>query len=82
MFSCAVKYLQLIVNFTRKVCANMLAPLVFRMKQAFILSDYFCFCTSYQKLLQEAKGKLGEILSAFEFLDVQSMNLVTSSDTL
>ncbi|ESW29951.1 hypothetical protein PHAVU_002G112400, partial [Phaseolus vulgaris] len=29
-----------------------------------------------QKLLQEAKRKLGEILSAFEFLDVQSMNLV------
>ncbi|KAF7828918.1 D-2-hydroxyglutarate dehydrogenase, mitochondrial [Senna tora] len=28
------------------------------------------------KLLQEAKRKLGEILSAFEFLDIQSMNLV------
>lgn len=34
--------------------------------------DYNC-C---QKLLQEAKRKLGEILSAFEFLDSQSMNLV------
>ncbi|WJX55643.1 D-2-hydroxyglutarate dehydrogenase, mitochondrial [Trifolium repens] len=36
--------------------------------------DYSC-C---QKLLQEAKRKLGEILSAFEFLDSQSMNLVTN----
>uniref|UniRef100_K7K4A8 FAD-binding PCMH-type domain-containing protein n=1 Tax=Glycine max TaxID=3847 RepID=K7K4A8_SOYBN len=39
----------------------------------------FLACKDYsscQKLLQEAKGKLGEILSAFEFLDVQSMNLV------
>ncbi|XP_061345595.1 D-2-hydroxyglutarate dehydrogenase, mitochondrial-like isoform X2 [Gastrolobium bilobum] len=32
--------------------------------------------SSCQKLLQEAKRKLGEILSAFEFLDSQSMNLV------
>ncbi|KAK7367338.1 hypothetical protein VNO80_09349 [Phaseolus coccineus] len=39
----------------------------------------FLACKDYnscQKLLQEAKRKLGEILSAFEFLDVQSMNLV------
>ncbi|CAL5188101.1 unnamed protein product [Lathyrus oleraceus] len=36
--------------------------------------DYSC-C---QKLLQEAKRKLGEILSAFEFLDSQSMDLVTN----
>ncbi|GLU19836.1 hypothetical protein SLE2022_360610 [Rubroshorea leprosula] len=34
--------------------------------------DYFC-C---QKLLQEAKWKLGEILSAFEFLDIEAMDLV------
>ncbi|KAL9461657.1 hypothetical protein AB3S75_004617 [Citrus x aurantiifolia] len=34
--------------------------------------DYF----SCQKLLWEAKRKLGEILSAFEFLDNQSMDLV------
>ncbi|GLT39189.1 hypothetical protein SLA2020_133950 [Shorea laevis] len=34
--------------------------------------DYFC-C---QKLLQEAKRKLGEILSAFEFLDIEAMDLV------
>ncbi|CAI8588640.1 unnamed protein product [Vicia faba] len=34
--------------------------------------------SSCQKLLQEAKRKLGEILSAFEFLDSQSMDLVTS----
>ncbi|BAU00017.1 hypothetical protein VIGAN_10157200 [Vigna angularis var. angularis] len=39
----------------------------------------FLGCKDYnscQKLLQEAKRKLGEILSAFEFLDSQSMNLV------
>lgn len=36
--------------------------------------DYSC-C---QKLLQDAKRKLGEILSAFEFLDGQSMDLVTN----
>ncbi|XP_027360564.1 D-2-hydroxyglutarate dehydrogenase, mitochondrial isoform X2 [Abrus precatorius] len=39
----------------------------------------FLACKDYsscQKLLQEAKRKLGEILSAFEFLDHQSMNLV------
>ncbi|KAK7406766.1 hypothetical protein VNO78_08397 [Psophocarpus tetragonolobus] len=39
----------------------------------------FLACKDYrscQKLLQEAKRKLGEILSAFEFLDGQSMNLV------
>ncbi|XP_027906818.1 D-2-hydroxyglutarate dehydrogenase, mitochondrial [Vigna unguiculata] len=39
----------------------------------------FLACKDYnscQKLLQEAKRKLGEILSAFEFLDSQSMNLV------
>ncbi|OWM88827.1 hypothetical protein CDL15_Pgr020781 [Punica granatum] len=35
--------------------------------------DYF----SCQKLLLEAKRKLGEILSAFEFLDEQSMALVS-----
>lgn len=35
-------------------------------------SDY----TSCQKLLSEAKRKLGEILSAFEFLDVHAMDLV------
>lgn len=29
-----------------------------------------------QKLLLEAKRKLGEILSAYEFLDVQSLDLV------
>ncbi|XP_031260778.1 D-2-hydroxyglutarate dehydrogenase, mitochondrial isoform X1 [Pistacia vera] len=34
--------------------------------------DYF----SCQKLLLEAKSKLGEILSAFEFLDNQAMDLV------
>ncbi|GKV41551.1 hypothetical protein SLEP1_g49064 [Rubroshorea leprosula] len=33
--------------------------------------DYF----SCQKLLQEAKRKLGEILSAFEFLDIEAMDL-------
>ncbi|XP_061345622.1 D-2-hydroxyglutarate dehydrogenase, mitochondrial-like [Gastrolobium bilobum] len=32
--------------------------------------------SSCQELLQEAKRKLGEILSAFEFLDSQSMDLV------
>ncbi|KAK7309324.1 hypothetical protein RJT34_05954 [Clitoria ternatea] len=39
----------------------------------------FLACKDYsscQKLLQEAKWKLGEILSAFEFLDGQSMDLV------
>ncbi|XP_010275534.1 PREDICTED: D-2-hydroxyglutarate dehydrogenase, mitochondrial [Nelumbo nucifera] len=39
----------------------------------------FLACKDYlscQKLLQEAKRKLGEILSAFEFLDSQSMELV------
>ncbi|XP_028774620.1 D-2-hydroxyglutarate dehydrogenase, mitochondrial [Neltuma alba] len=39
----------------------------------------FLACKDYisiQKLLQEAKRRLGEILSAFEFLDGQSMNLV------
>ncbi|KAG8383377.1 hypothetical protein BUALT_Bualt04G0006200 [Buddleja alternifolia] len=32
--------------------------------------------TSCQKLLSEAKRKLGEILSAFEFLDIKAMDLV------
>ncbi|KAL6576107.1 D-2-hydroxyglutarate dehydrogenase, mitochondrial [Orobanche hederae] len=32
--------------------------------------------TSCQKLLSEAKSKLGEILSAFEFLDINAMDLV------
>ncbi|KAK6150619.1 hypothetical protein DH2020_015551 [Rehmannia glutinosa] len=32
--------------------------------------------TSCQKLLSEAKRKLGEILSAFEFLDINAMDLV------
>ncbi|KAJ4714298.1 D-2-hydroxyglutarate dehydrogenase, mitochondrial-like [Melia azedarach] len=39
----------------------------------------FLACSDYlscQKLLLEAKRKLGEILSAFEFLDNQSMDLV------
>ncbi|XP_022751413.1 D-2-hydroxyglutarate dehydrogenase, mitochondrial-like isoform X2 [Durio zibethinus] len=39
----------------------------------------FLACKDYsscQKLLMEAKRKLGEILSAFEFLDNQAMNLV------
>ncbi|XP_054825124.1 D-2-hydroxyglutarate dehydrogenase, mitochondrial isoform X2 [Prosopis cineraria] len=39
----------------------------------------FLACKDYisiQKLLQEAKRRLGEILSAFEFLDGPSMNLV------
>lgn len=39
----------------------------------YILSfTYVC----YQKLLFQAKRRLGEILSAFEFLDAQAMNLV------
>lgn len=41
----------------------------------------FLACNDYlscQKLLLEAKRKLGEILSAFEFLDGQSMDVVTS----
>ena len=45
-------------------------------------SYQIAFVFVLQKLLQEAKRKLGEILSAFEFLDVQSMNLVISSDTI
>ncbi|KAI3451006.1 hypothetical protein Pfo_007671 [Paulownia fortunei] len=32
--------------------------------------------TSCQKLLSEAKRKLGEVLSAFEFLDINAMDLV------
>ncbi|KAK8331955.1 hypothetical protein V6Z12_A10G108900 [Gossypium hirsutum] len=39
----------------------------------------FLACNDYsscQKLLMEAKRKLGEILSAFEFLDTEAMNLV------
>lgn len=39
----------------------------------------FLACSDYsncQKLLLEAKRKLGEILSAYEFLDVQSLDLV------
>ncbi|GAV72206.1 FAD_binding_4 domain-containing protein/FAD-oxidase_C domain-containing protein [Cephalotus follicularis] len=39
----------------------------------------FLACRDYsscQKLLQEAKRRLGEILSAFEFLDEESLNLV------
>ncbi|KAL1316485.1 hypothetical protein HN51_068683 [Arachis hypogaea] len=39
----------------------------------------FLACKDYsscQKLLQEARRKLGEILSAFEFLDSNAMNLV------
>lgn len=31
----------------------------------------------YQKLLVEAKSKLGEILSAFEFLDSKALDLVS-----
>jgi len=45
-------------------------------------SYQIAFVSMLQKLLQEAKRKLGEILSAFEFLDSQSMNLVISCDTL
>lgn len=30
----------------------------------------------FQNLLQEAKRKLGEVLSAFEFLDIHSMDMV------
>lgn len=36
-----------------------------------------CYHPLCQKLLFEAKRKLGEILSAFEFLDEQSMTLVS-----
>ncbi|KAK8619130.1 hypothetical protein V6N13_133097 [Hibiscus sabdariffa] len=39
----------------------------------------FLACRDYsscQKLLMEAKRKLGEVLSAFEFLDIQAMDLV------
>lgn len=39
----------------------------------------FLACNDYngcQKLLLEAKSKLGEVLSAFEFLDNQAMNMV------
>ncbi|KAL9322422.1 hypothetical protein ACSQ67_010475 [Phaseolus vulgaris] len=49
-------------------------------------SYQIAFVFVLQKLLQEAKRKLGEILSAFEFLDVQSMNLLalykSANDTL
>lgn len=40
----------------------------------------FLACKDYsscQKLLFEAKRRLGEILSAFEFLDNESLNLVS-----
>ncbi|CAA3006572.1 D-2-hydroxyglutarate dehydrogenase, mitochondrial isoform X1 [Olea europaea subsp. europaea] len=40
---------------------------------AFLACEDYASC---QKLLLEAKRKLGEILSAFEFLDVNAMNLV------
>ncbi|GMH24566.1 hypothetical protein Nepgr_026409 [Nepenthes gracilis] len=40
---------------------------------AFLACDDYLSC---QKLLLEAKRKLGEVLSAFEFLDSQSMDLV------
>ncbi|XP_044470639.1 D-2-hydroxyglutarate dehydrogenase, mitochondrial isoform X2 [Mangifera indica] len=40
--------------------------------------DYF----SCQKLLLEAKRKLGEVLSAFEFLDKQTMDLVGARNPL
>ncbi|KAJ4822994.1 D-2-hydroxyglutarate dehydrogenase, mitochondrial [Turnera subulata] len=40
---------------------------------AFLACEDYLSC---QKLLSEAKTKLGEILSAFEFLDGQAMNLV------
>ncbi|CAB4287741.1 unnamed protein product [Prunus armeniaca] len=48
-------------------------PKLFSVNVAFLAcSDYF----SCQKLLMEAKRKLGEILSAFEFLDSKSLDLV------
>ncbi|KAK6150607.1 hypothetical protein DH2020_015539 [Rehmannia glutinosa] len=40
------------------------------------LKHLFIDYTSCQKLLSEAKRKLGEILSAFEFLDINAMDLV------
>lgn len=42
-----------------------------------MLSAYHFLCSVYQKLLMEAKRKLGEILSAFEFLDNHAMDLVS-----
>ncbi|KAI4327680.1 hypothetical protein L6164_020109 [Bauhinia variegata] len=48
-------------------------PKLSSMNVAFLACKDYASC---QKLLQEAKRKLGEILSAFEFLDSQSMNLV------
>ncbi|KAK9948479.1 hypothetical protein M0R45_004052 [Rubus argutus] len=48
-------------------------PKLFSVNVAFLAcQDYF----SCQKLLVEAKGKLGEILSAFEFLDSKALDLV------
>ncbi|KAM0975340.1 hypothetical protein ACFX13_018674 [Malus domestica] len=48
-------------------------PKLFSVNVAFLAcQDYF----SCQNLLVEAKRKLGEILSAFEFLDSQSLDLV------
>ena len=46
---------------------------------------YFQGCNSFQEVLrtfQSAKANLGEILSAFEFLDTHSMTCVTRNLTL
>lgn len=43
----------------------------------FLLFLILCSVSSTQKLLFQAKRRLGEILSAFEFLDAQAMNLVS-----
>lgn len=54
----------------------------FILKNKLALELKICFSprfeSNYQKLLLEAKRKLGEILSAFEFLDNQSLDLVSS----
>ncbi|KAK9113051.1 hypothetical protein Scep_020570 [Stephania cephalantha] len=48
-------------------------PRLFSTNLAFLACNDFFSC---QKLLLEAKRKLGEVLSAFEFLDSQSMEMV------
>jgi hypothetical protein len=45
-------------------------------EQEELLSPHLYCLNVYQKLLLEAKRRLGEILSAFEFLDNESLDLV------
>ncbi|KAL2455907.1 D-2-hydroxyglutarate dehydrogenase [Abeliophyllum distichum] len=48
-------------------------PMLSSVNLAFLACEDYASC---QKLLLEAKRKLGEILSAFEFLDVNALNVV------